>query len=45
MSDLLPWEAPAVLDIDVATGTLGGCPSVYIAESTYTNSCNIGPLS
>ena len=44
MTELLPWEAPAVLDIDIATGTLGGCTR-FSTESTYTFNCYAAPSS
>ena len=44
MLDLLPWEAPAVFHIDIATGTLGGCTR-FSTESTYTFNCYAAPSS
>ena len=42
----LRWEAPAVVDIHVVSGTFGGCPTFpNTSETTYTASCNIGPVS
>lgn len=41
MTDLLPWEAPAVFDIDLTNQTHGGA-SVFTSESTYTTSAYNG---
>ena len=41
----LPWEAPAVVDIDVATGTFGG-GTVFTSETVYvSNPYSAFPLS
>ena len=34
--DRLPWEAPTVLDIDVAAGTFGG-GTVFSDENTFVS--------
>ena len=45
MTELAPWEAPAVLDIDVATGTFGG-GTVFSDETIYVSNPYSGaPLS
>ena len=45
MTGLLPWEAPAVYDIDIATGTYGG-GTVFTDETTFATSAYAGmPMS
>ena len=36
--ELEPWEAPAVVDIDVTTGTWGGCYELF-SETIITQGC------
>ena len=36
--ELKPWEAPAVVDIDIATGTWGGCYP-FFTETSVTLGC------
>ena len=36
VTDRHPWTAPAVLDIDVATGTFGG-GTVFSDENTFVS--------
>ena len=36
MMNLLRWEAPAIFDIDISTGTFGG-GTVFSDETTYVN--------
>ena len=36
MTDRLPWEPPAVLDIDVISGTFAG-GSVFSDETTFVS--------
>ena len=45
MNALAPWEAPAIVDIDVATGTFGG-GTVFTSETVYvSNPYSAFPLS
>ena len=38
MADQMPWEAPAVFDIDVTVGTSGGCYTIS-EETILTPGC------